>query len=96
MKFVDVLTELTKIANKIDMLGFKDEAVSIDVVAEKVHELSLINHKEDIEKELVIKWAEYNRVANELRSVEEKIREKDVRRTRAIYRNSRAETGRFN
>lgn len=95
MDFKDTLASLIKIANDIDLMGFADEAVSIDVVAEKMHELSLINHKEEIEKQLVIKWAEYNRVANELRSIEKKLREKDVRDVRFVRGDSGTSKDRF-
>lgn len=95
MDFKNTLADLIKIANEIDLLGFTNEAVSIDLVAEKVRELSLINHKEEIEKKLVIKWAEYNRVANELRSIEKKIREENVRHVRVIHRDSGTSKDRF-
>jgi len=84
MNHREMLENLIQIANEIDLLGFTKEAVSIDDTAENLRQLSLIDHKEEVEKQLVISWAQYNKVANELRTIEKIMREGNVQSTRNV------------
>lgn len=71
----ELIEELLAIANELDRSGFHEQAVSIDGIAKTASKLSLIEHKEKIEKDMTVKWAQYQKLVHELRRIEAKIKE---------------------
>lgn len=71
----NLVEKLVKAAGELDEAGLHKEAVSIDSVAKTISKLSLIEHKRKIEKDMTVRWAEYQRLAHTLREIENRMKE---------------------